>query len=183
MFSLRSTIFILCCLVIPFCLKTIGLEPFPAIEFPAGGIVVKEVNDEVKFDYTVVYGLNDEDKWVEIDLASFFRPIPVHYSSFVIVSNFGKDKAALRANTRRYKILKKLPFFRKYYQQLLNGNVEAASAEYLLERTEWLDRKLADQSLKMSSIKVVGYTKGISTKNGNTISNIKKYEKIIDLDR
>lgn len=82
MFSLRSII-IFCFFAIPFCLKTIGLEPFPAIELPSGGMVVKEHQSVIKVNYFRIYGLDTAGNWVEMDkrlfLVQFLSIIPHIY--------------------------------------------------------------------------------------------------------
>lgn len=177
MFSLRSSIAIFCFLFIPFCLKTIGLEPFPAIELPSGGMVVKEQQNVIQVKYFGMYGLDTADKWVEINKRLFFSPIPIHYSTYILNSNFGVDKAALRKTTRRFKILKKLPGLNNYYSQLLI--IEKPSEEDIIERNQWLIDKMNAQGLRPTHIKIIEYSKSISSISGEVKNIVILNEKVI----
>jgi hypothetical protein len=179
MFSLKTTVLIILALIIPFLLKTIGLEPFPAVQLPAWGITVKEINGQIKLDYSVLFGLDSAGYWKEIDQKKLVHPIPVHYSSYIINSNFGKDKAALRSTSRRYKILKRTPYFKKYYHTFLNR--QKLDSIDLIERKLWLQERLKGQGLRTTYLKVAVYTKIVSTKSKKTTANILKHEKLIEL--
>lgn len=92
-------------------------------------------------------------------------------------SNFGLDKAALREKTRRYKILKKVPGLNKYYSRLLT--VEKASDDDIIERNNWLINKMNAQDLRPAFIKIIEYSKSISTTNGEVKNIVVANEKVI----
>lgn len=181
MFSLKSTVVIIIFLVAPFLLRTLGLEPFPAVELPSGGILIRESSNTVVVTSTKVYGVNFDDSWTELDQNRFMYPIPVHYSSYLYLSNFGTEKEYLYQTKRRYKLIEKYPVFKQYLRASLT--IENPSNGELNERAVWLKNKFEDQGMRADSLKIVTVELTISTKDGTILKRRTIDEKITHLNR
>ena len=92
MFSLRATFVLVIFLFLPFCLRFVGKEPYPAILFPSGASKIKKKEDQISFKVVKYYALDKNGKWVEIDRKAFMFPIPAHYLDYLVVRNLGLKK-------------------------------------------------------------------------------------------
>ncbi len=173
MFSLRWTIIILFSLFVPFCLRTLGIEPYPAVLLPAGGGSIKKVNNHVALETKKLYALDSSGNWKKINLTLFLYPIPIQYSPNLISYNFGLSMDSSKFRSKGFRILKKLHL----------ASETTASKDKIREIEDWLKKKLIEQHFNPSKIKLTSYIQTISADTGDVLDNKIKDERIISLDQ
>ena len=180
MFKLRGTIVIALLLFIPFGLKMIGFEPFPAIVFPSGGITIKNVDHSVNFESTALFAKAGDNTWKEIDQDLFMKPLPVHFIQHLADRDFGLNKTLAIAKSRRTKILKKIKFLNvgsNHKSEALNLNPIKTT-----EVRNWIRQRLALQHFAGTEIKVVTMIKTISVQTGLLLKTKIKNERVISFN-
>ena len=162
MFSLRSTIGLLLLLFIPFVLRKLNIEPYPAVLLPEGASIVNTANNLTSFTYQEVYGLKNKKDWQRVDVVMLMQPIPIQYFPTILERNFSD----IASKSRRRKWLKMF-----HLPDHLNKQHDADA---------WFMERLGKQSLDPGTLRIVTFAKVINIQTGQESSRISD-EKIIHL--
>jgi hypothetical protein len=108
MFNLKSAFVILVVFLLPFCLRFVGFEPYPAILLPSGASKIKKADEKISFEVTKLYALNERGNWAEIDQKQFMSPIPVYYLDYILDQNLGLNKRSVNTEELYHWIKDKL---------------------------------------------------------------------------
>jgi hypothetical protein len=164
MHSLKFTFYLALFLFVPFFLREISLEPYPAILLPDGGGVTVKKRDSINFAYMEIYGLDAENNWKRIDARNLLNPIPGEYINMIINILYYSSPE----KSKRYKYLKKIHF--------LKTSNDPRSAD------RWFINKLEKQHMNPYTLRIVNFSAAVNLKTGNRSNKIVN-EKIIRLHK
>lgn len=134
MFSLRCSILLLFVLFIPFYLRILKIEPYPAVLLPSGAFTIKRTDDQVKLKVKQLYAMDNTGNWRKINLRLLLHPIPVQYLSPLVFKDFGFNNDSLKNNRGKHKFIKKLKIL----------NTVSPGKEELKDLRTWLKTKLVE---------------------------------------
>jgi len=164
MYSKRGSVIIILLLLIPFVLRLIGYEPYPAILLPEGASSLRKLDNQVKVTITEFQGLNKDSAWVRLEPQVLIAPIPPTYMRFIFFKNLPKTI------DKKIKIMKKL--------HLPTDELTARYAPS--ERNKYLKSKLEANNFLSSEIKMVLCE--LSVENGKVVNKKIINEKFIKLN-
>ena len=172
MFTLRALVIIILILFIPFFLRTMGLEPYPAILLPSGAFSLQEANGKVQLEFKIVYARDSAGNWQPINPEQLLAPIPTQYFFPIVDHDFGFGQDSIAAKGRRSKVL-----------HMLHLAGDASPGDKKDQQLKaWLRQKLIGQHLSPVAIRICTYLKTISTTSEQEAQTLKN-EKIILLDK
>lgn len=172
MYSTKVTFLLLLCLIIPFSLRLMKYEPYPAILLPSGPQTVKKHQGSIKMEFKQLFGINPNGHWKRIEPKEFMHPAPAAYLTNLTLKNMGFKELKPRLFNGKYKLVNH--FFR--FQRSNSPNLNTT------ELRVWLKQRLAKSGYQTSKIRVSTYVNTISTANGEIIKRELKEEKYYDLD-
>ncbi|MCD8742072.1 hypothetical protein LT679_15770 [Mucilaginibacter roseus] len=172
MYSTRFTFLLLLCLIIPFSLRLMKYEPYPAVLLPSGPQTVKKTQGSIRMEFKQVFGLNPNNNWKRIEPKEFMHPAPAAYLTNLTLKNMGFKELKPHLFNGRYALVNH--FFRFHRGGATNSNTE--------DLRDWLKGRLAKSGYQTSKIRVSTYVNTISTANGEITKKELKEEKYYDLD-
>ncbi|MCE6992755.1 hypothetical protein [Dyadobacter sp. CY323] len=163
-------------LLIPFFLKTIGFEPYPAVLLPTGGIRIKNNNGLATFKTTELSAFDViSKKWIDVDEGKFIQPIPIHYFRYLTDQKFGLDKGNAIAKSRKGKLMSKLGI----KMDIKNNDIGKEREE---EVKKWIKYRLSAQSIVSSKIRILTEVRSISLTTGLITKTYIENEEFVNLD-
>ncbi|MCC8407467.1 hypothetical protein LJ707_00895 [Mucilaginibacter sp. UR6-1] len=172
MYSVKFTTILFICLLVPFLLRLMRYEPYPAILFPSGPQTVKSIQGKIKVEIKQLFAQNKHGQWRLVEPRNFMYPAPAPYLTNLIYKDMGFKKAKPKLFNGKYPVV----------NYLFRSQNDESTPQDLTELRTWIQERLEKNNYQTSQIKVATYSHTISTINGEILERELKNEKYYALD-
>jgi hypothetical protein len=171
MFSLRSSIILLLVLFVPFLLRLLGSEPYPAVLLPSNAETILKSNF-LTIENTRLFGIRNDRYWEEINKMVFFEPIPLEHAGILLMSHLCLNANTIRQDSKKDVLYRKLGLLRD----------RTLSAGDIHELHTWIKSRLSAEGFATAKIRIAVYRENVLIQTGAVIKKEILYEQVYTLD-